>query len=305
MNHSPLSSPGSTFLPRETSAWTEPLTLQIQHQTLYHYEGSVTESYNEARLHPVTDPCQTCTQFHLEVRPEARIREFPDAYDNDVQYIDLPKIHATLEVIATSIVQTRSDDRGALSQNYPKNSLADPSIQIECFEYLQESTHIDFSPLVIAESEKIVKALENDIWIQAWGILSYVHTNISYQSQSTHVETRPDEVLACQQGVCQDFAHLMIAMCRAQGIPARYISGYFYQPERPPEHAEASHAWVEIYLPNFGWKGLDPTHQREVDTRYVKLASGRDYADIRPLSGSYRGKGNATMDVFVKVQHLP
>ena len=96
----------------------------------------------------------------------------------------------------------------------------------------------------------------------------------------------------------------MIAICRTQGIPARYVSGYFFNEKRHMDETEASHAWVEVFLPHFGWKGFDPTHDRESDTRYIKLAVGRDYADIRPISGSFRGKGTKEMTVEVRVEQV-
>jgi transglutaminase-like putative cysteine protease len=94
----------------------------------------------------------------------------------------------------------------------------------------------------------------------------------------------------------------MLALCRTQGIPARYVSGYFYDNERPADEPEASHAWAEVFLPGYGWKGIDPTHDRLADTRYVKLAVGRDYADIRPVNGTYRGRGTRKLIVEVQVR---
>jgi transglutaminase-like putative cysteine protease len=108
-------------------------------------------------------------------------------------------------------------------------------------------------------------------------------------------------VLATRRGVCQDYAHAMLALCRVQGIPARYVSGYFHNVERLPGEIEASHAWVETLLPGYGWKGFDPTHDRIVDTRYIRLATGRDYGDIRPVSGTFRGRGTRLLTVDVKI----
>jgi transglutaminase-like putative cysteine protease len=118
------------------------------------------------------------------------------------------------------------------------------------------------------------------------------------------VNTRPEEVVKMRKGVCQDFAHVLLGMCRSVGIPARYVSGYFFNPDRQPDELEASHAWVEVFLPGYGWKGFDPTHNRMPDTRYVKLAVGRDYGDIRPISGTFRGKGTRQMAVEVRVRRL-
>jgi transglutaminase-like putative cysteine protease len=111
-------------------------------------------------------------------------------------------------------------------------------------------------------------------------------------------------VINKKQGVCQDFTHLMLGICRTHGIPARYVSGYFLNQHKLPGEIEASHAWLEVFIPDYGWKGYDPTHRRESDTRYVKLAVGRDYADIRPIGGTFRGKGTRKMVVEVSVQRI-
>ena len=141
-----------------------------------------------------------------------------------------------------------------------------------------------------------------DLWRDAVAIGRHIYKNFTYTPNFTTVNTKPSEVLATRRGVCQDFAHLMLGMCRSMNIPARYVSGYFFNPQRQEKEIEASHAWVEIFLPGYGWKGFDPTHDRVPDTRYVKLAVGRDYADIRPVSGSFRGHGTREMIVEVQVE---
>ncbi len=130
----------------------------------------------------------------------------------------------------------------------------------------------------------------------------HVHATLAYSPNATKVNTRVVDVLDSRCGVCQDFAHLMLGLCRSAGIPARYVSGYFLNPTRRPEELEASHAWVEILLPGFGWRGYDPTHRRVPGTNYVKLARGRDYGDIRPVSGTFRGRGTREMSVEVQVR---
>jgi transglutaminase-like putative cysteine protease len=112
------------------------------------------------------------------------------------------------------------------------------------------------------------------------------------------------EALENRRGVCQDFANVTIALCRSRGIPARYVSGYFFNGKTEESEVEASHAWLEVYLPGYGWKGYDPTHRRTVDVRYIKLAVGRDYADVRPVAGRFLGRGRQSMEVEVRVRRL-
>jgi transglutaminase-like putative cysteine protease len=117
------------------------------------------------------------------------------------------------------------------------------------------------------------------------------------------VRTTADEVLALGRGVCQDFAHVLIAACRSGGIPARYVSGYLYDAEAEAEHA-ASHAWVDVFNPELGWLSLDPTHDREQNDHYVRVAVGRDYADVPPTRGVYRGTASESLEVSVRVWAL-
>lgn len=128
-----------------------------------------------------------------------------------------------------------------------------------------------------------------------------------YDPQATDVHTTVEETLQLKRGVCQDFAHLMIAMCRAKGIPARYVSGYHFIGDLQGGHADyeqASHAWVEAYIPNKGWVGYDPTNNGMVNWRYVKIGHGRDYRDIVPVKGVYTGLAAQTLMVEVDVKIL-
>jgi transglutaminase-like putative cysteine protease len=126
--------------------------------------------------------------------------------------------------------------------------------------------------------------------------MQFVHGFLKYESNSTHVHTHMSELLRDRRGVCQDFAHLLIGLCRARKIPARYVSGYL-----ATEAASATHAWVEVFLPGYGWRGLDPTHNCQIGETYVKIGNGRDYADVPPISGHYRGTREHTMTVDVKI----
>lgn len=127
-----------------------------------------------------------------------------------------------------------------------------------------------------------------------------------YRSGATTVSTHASEVIRNRTGVCQDFAHAMIALCRAVGIPARYVSGYFYDTSRGHSlrGSEASHAWAEVYIDKFGWIGLDPTNNKVIDDTYIVIATGRDYRDVTPVVGTYYGSGKSIMDVTVRVDRL-
>jgi transglutaminase-like putative cysteine protease len=172
------------------------------------------------------------------------------------------------------------------------------------FDFLHSSEFVSLEADVWREAVDALPSGVTDIWPDTVAIGEHIHRNYKYTPLSTNVNTRAVEVVKKKQGVCQDFAHLMLGLCRTHGIPARYVSGYFLNKNRLPGEIEASHAWLEVFIPGYGWKGYDPTHRRETDTRYVKLAVGRDYSDIRPVGGTFRGKGTRKMVVEVTVDRV-
>ena len=282
---------------------SEPLLLLISHLTRYTYDGPVNDSFNEARLQPISDSLQQCREFRFRLDPETPVRDYPDFYTNCVHYFDVPDPHETLEVEATSLVQTMPETRGVIPAVAP-GQLKDPSIGEHYFDFLHSSEFVSLGADVWRESLDALPDGLQDVWGDVVKVGEHIHRNYKYTPLSTNVNTRSDEVIKKKQGVCQDFAHLMIGICRTHGIPARYVSGYFLNRHKLPGEIEASHAWIETYIPGYGWKGYDPTHRRETDTRYVKIAVGRDYSDIRPVGGTFRGKGTRNMVVEVSVQRV-
>lgn len=282
--------------------WTQPLRLRVNHVTRYHYHDDVWDSFNEARLQPLSDDCQTCEQFELRIQPQALIRDYPDFYTNCVHYFDIVPPHRDLSVHAISLVNTHMDNRGPTPLFCHPASLLDKNVREDYHLFLQDSQFVSLEPEIWRESMDAHPGPIEAIWHDTVILGRHVFQNFKYAPSLTTVNTKPKEVITSRQGVCQDFAHLLLGMCRCRGIPARYVSGYFYNPNRKPDEVEASHAWIEVFLPGYGWKGYDPTHDRVPDTRYVKLAIGRDYADIRPLCGTFRGKGTREMIVDVRIQ---
>jgi transglutaminase-like putative cysteine protease len=280
--------------------WAEPLLLKVRHLTRYNYHGQVWDSFNEARLQPVSDHAQLCSKFFLRIEPIAEVREYPDFFGNSVHYFDVKAPHECLEVEAESLLQTCPDTRGAVPASNPPEALKDTSIVENYFDFLHDSNFVSLEQDVWRESVDALPQGVSDLWQDTLTIGAHIKRTFTYVPRLTTVNTKPSEVVRTRQGVCQDFAHVMLGICRIHGIPARYVSGYFYNPNRAPDEIEASHAWIEVYLPGYGWKGFDPTHNRVTDTRYVKVAAGRDYGDIRPVSGTFRGVG--TREFVVEVQ---
>lgn len=291
-------------VPENREVWCEPLLLQVRHLTRFIYQGPTQDSFNEARLQPASDHAQECREFALHIEPGALVRDYPDFFANCVHYFDVAPPHESLSVEAVSVVQTRPDARGEPLSVNPPHALISNDVVENWFEFLQDSAFVSLDKEIWREACDAVPRGLTDLWQDARAIGSHIYRSFRYTPNLTTVNTRPVDVLRTRQGVCQDFAHIMLGMCRSLGIPARYVSGYFFNPERKPEEIEASHAWVEVLLPGFGWKGFDPTHDRVPDTRYVKIATGRDYGDIRPVSGTFRGRGTREMIVEVYVTRL-
>jgi transglutaminase-like putative cysteine protease len=213
--------------------------------------------------------------------------------------------HDSLTVEARSVVETYADVRD-FSVFSPLSALSGLERDERYYDFLSASPRVALGPMWQHEGEGIVGGID-DVRQQAMTIMAYIFEHFNYVSGSTHVESRIEEVFQQRRGVCQDFAHIMIALCRAVRIPARYVSGYFHVERataRPADDTTASHAWVECFLPAIGWVAYDPTHNRRAGERYIKLGAGRDYTDVRPLAGSYRGQAQVAMEVSVEVEQL-
>ncbi len=152
------------------------------------------------------------------------------------------------------------------------------------------------------EAQDALSGGRGDVWGDVRRICQHVFRTFAYKPRATGVGTRATDALKLRSGVCQDFAHVALGLCRCSGIPARYVSGYFIKSQRHPDEEEASHAWIEAFVPGYGWAAYDPTHDRPADERYVKVAAGRDYGDIRPVSGTYRGGKTRSLNVEVQVR---
>lgn len=281
------------------------MQLSVLHTTRYDYQSPVSDSFNDAHLCPVSDDFQVCEQFELKIDPgPVGVLRRLDFYTNQVHHFEILQAHAHLEVAAYSVVTTYTDTRNVAVFSDPK-SLAGLVMDERYYDFLHRSERVSLSTPVLHSVRQL--ELTGDVRERVERIMSHIFENFTYSPGATQVETPVERVLDLKQGVCQDFAHVMIAFCRAEGIPARYVSGYFYT-ERcgagTLDDNSASHAWVECYLPGIGWVGYDPTHNRQVSEIYIKVASGRDYVDVRPLAGTYRGASTAELSVDVKVMRL-
>jgi transglutaminase-like putative cysteine protease len=276
--------------------------LSILHRTTFTYAGKAHDSFNEVRLRPIDDAFQKCVNFDLRLEPTATPQEYSDFYGNTIHYFDIAEGHTKLIVEAQSLVETTpNDDRPSVPS--VSSSDLERSAEREMFAEFYTSSH--YVPLEVELWREAQDALcdgRADVWNEVCRLGRHIYRTFAYKPKTTGVSTRANDALKLRMGVCQDFAHVHLGLCRSLGIPARYVSGYFFNTTRRPREIEASHAWIEAYVPGFGWAAFDPTHDRPADDRYVKVAVGRDYADIRPINGTYRGAPTRSLKVDVKVR---
>ena len=282
------------------------MKFSIRHTTSYHYSQPVCDSFNDAHLCPVSDDFQECQTFDLEINPpSSSVLRRLDFYMNQVHHFEVMEPHDSLSVTARSLVETFPDTRDQ-SAPIPLLSLSGLDRDERYYDFLSTSCRVRLGSMWTHEAETIVRGTD-DVRFRAEAIMHFIYEAFDYVAGSTHVASTIEEVFPQRRGVCQDFAHIMIALCRAAGIPSRYVSGYFYV-DRPVDHpannSAVSHAWVECFLPGVGWVAYDPTHNRRAGDTYIELAMGRDYADVRPLAGTYRGAAEVKMDVSVLVERV-
>jgi transglutaminase-like putative cysteine protease len=276
--------------------------LSILHRTTFTYAGKAHDSFNEVRLRPIDDAFQKCVNFDLRLEPTATPQDYSDFYGNTIHYFDIAEGHTKLIVEAQSLVETTPNDDRPCVPSVSSSDL-EHSAEREMFAEFYTSSH--YVPLEVELWREAQDALcdgRADVWNEVCRLGRHIYRTFAYKPKTTGVSTRANDALKLRMGVCQDFAHVHLGLCRSLGIPARYVSGYFFNTTRRPREIEASHAWIEAYVPGFGWAAFDPTHDRPADDRYVKVAVGRDYADIRPINGTYRGAPTRSLKVDVKVR---
>jgi transglutaminase-like putative cysteine protease len=279
--------------------------LRIRHRTELRYDGVATESVNEVRMLPRPGPLLRVEAATVMVTPNGQLRTHTDAFGNSVVWFQIVEPHQCLVVEAEATVEVLeplSPVLGAATVGQ-WGALADPSYRDEMTEFLVPSTFTGDGDDLTALSADLALAEDGGVarWVE--DLAHAVARAIAYETGATTVDTSALEVARLRRGVCQDLAHVSIALCRRRGIPARYISGWLHYPgaDGPGE----SHAWIEAHVPGEGWMAIDPTHPGRSDIDHVPVAMGRDYADVPPIRGSYLGAPATTMSVWVDIREQP
>jgi transglutaminase-like putative cysteine protease len=295
------------------------MLLHVTHETRYAYTPAVETAQHLAHLKPIATASQRLLSHALAIQPEpAQRSESPDVYGNTRAFFALASTHEALVVTAESVVETSAPQLSpAAAPTLPWEEVR------ERFRYIKDSGYDAASEFVFpstyvprhgdfAAYARPSFAPGRPAFEAAMDLTLRMYRDFQYDTESTEVSTPAVEALALRKGVCQDFAHIMIACLRTMGLPARYVSGYLLT--RPPPGrprlvgADASHAWVSLYLPGTDgpgdWADFDPTNGRQPGEDYVTLAVGRDYADVSPMRGVLHGGARHTLEVRVTVQPL-
>lgn len=277
-------------------------TFKIQHITTYEYDRLIQESMNEIKIFPVISSDQEVLQQELIITGSPEVHYFYDYWDNKTGNFNLFPPHKTLIIDSRLVVRTtRSSD---LTINFI--SVFDEMWnEVNGNLKMVELSRPDFirSQSQINEITELVYSPDNSVAITIKNCCEYIFSHFNYIKGITTVETTIDEILEKNAGVCQDFAHVMLQILRTLNIPSRYVSGYICPNKSGLRGEGATHAWVEAWIPRFGWAGIDPTNNVWVTNTHVKLATGRNFADCSPVKGSFRGPANQHLTVFVSVDY--
>jgi transglutaminase-like putative cysteine protease len=280
------------------------MRLAVSHRTVFHYAAPVGQSVNTLRLEPRAFPYQKTLSALVRVLPATRVRRFTDLFANITHHFELTEPHTRLEIDSRIRVRNLPLDIPEAALVADASGYGDASVRELIWPYLHDSGRVPTSPEIWRQGLDLTDRFPS-VHGKAMAVMEWIHREFRYDSDATDVNTRTEDAFARRHGVCQDFTHVMLGLCRSVGIAARYASGYLYN--GPRDHligAQASHAWCEVYLPGAGWIGFDPTNNTLADERYVKAAVGRDYDDVAPVTGTYVGTSHRRMEVTVVVEKL-
>src|SRR5215467_6931853 len=274
--------------------------LSVEHDLRLEYDAFIRESCIELRLRPRTLPHQTVAAFSLAVGPPTPVHLYQDWNGNLVHHLSIAKFHERIEVRGQSVVSTHpvAPPIAELADAVPVRALP-PDLQ----DWVGLEGPLAPTARVRALARSLRPPARSTLGERVLAYSRELRQRFAYRKNVTRYDSRPDDFLAAGGGVCQDFAHLMLTLLRLDGIPCRYVSGYLHV-ESPKEPAQ-SHAWIEFHSPTHGWVPFDPTHDREIDERYVVVAYGRHYDDVPPNKGIYRGGAKETLHAEVRTRVVP
>ncbi len=278
------------------------MLLKTTHVTELDYSGLIAETVMELRMAPRQEQRQHRLSFDLSVGPPSAIRNYFDWLGNTVHTFSINGLHRRIKIIAVSVVDTarRTVELPAIADRWPLESGLDYTL----FDFLQLQDPVADCAELDALAKQMTPAAGSPLHELVLGIVGMIGRDFRYEQGITTATSTIADVLKHGGGVCQDFTHLMIALLRKLGVPARYVSGFIYAGHRGYRGASQSHAWVEVFFPSIGWIGFDPTNGCATGENFVKIAVGRHYRDVPPHRGVYRSNAKETMKVEVNTEEL-
>lgn len=282
-----------------------PARIRVRHVTDYSYEKPVTASYNELRVTPRTGPTQVVLEARLDVTPVGRVLDYVDYFGTVVHVLDLRVPHRSLVIVGTAVVETGWPVDTTRTQHLTWDDTLTDQFGGRFVEYLQPTAYTPHQPQILEAGRRLREASASPVGAPEL-VGHWVRERVRYAPGTTEVHTSAVEALDAGSGVCQDFAHLAIAVLRAAGVPARYVSGYLH-PKAEAVIGETvsgeSHAWIEAWDGQM-WVAHDPTNGRTVGRDHVLVATGRDYGDVAPVKGVIAGGGSSRLDAAVEITRL-
>jgi transglutaminase-like putative cysteine protease len=273
----------------------------ITHITRYSYTQPVIDSVNQIMLYPLQDERQDVLAQELDISGNPLVDTFTDYFGNQIGVFTVIQPHQMLTITAAIEVATHPLVEPVITEPIDRQWAALDTLDTQhpYMDYLQQEEFkqvADVAGIVAGLVQMQQAPLQN-----ALALSTYIYQNFQYRKGITSVETGMDEIWQLKAGVCQDFAHLLLVMLRMLKIPARYVSGYICPQDTELRGEGATHAWVEAYIPYYGWLGLDPTNNCLAGERHVRLATGRNFSDCTPVKGTYKGSAAHTLEVSVVI----
>jgi len=278
----------------------------IRHLTKYQYSTMVSESIMQLFMQPRTESApyssQRCFAFEVSLQPRARVLPYRDYLGNTLHTFTIPAQHLALTIVTRAVVEVQpppllpealSADAWALLDAATANG--------DYWDALAQTELTMPTPLLHELAENIAAYRRDDPLTVLLEINKRLYESMEYKAKSTRVDSPIDVALAQRSGVCQDFAQIMISLLRGLRIPSRYVSGYMAHRRSDRSAEDATHAWVEAWLPDLGWVGFDPTNNSLADDHYIRVAIGRDYNDVPPTRGVFKGGASSALSVAVQV----
>jgi transglutaminase-like putative cysteine protease len=283
---------------------------RLVHVTRFSYDGPVSESYNELRLRPRHDDNQSCLSFRVTTSPAAKATGHQDFYGNWVHLFHILPEHRSLRVETEAVVLMHPQLPPVSETSLGEFDARREAVGDEYFDWISPSRYCPFLPEIADLAREAEQACDGTLHGFGSTAAALINRTFRYQKGATHVHSSVADCLATRAGVCQDFSHLLISLLRGRGVPARYVSGYLVPRQTPDERGAmervigglASHAWVQMYTPDAGWLGLDPTVGEFVEIQHIRIAYGRDYGDVPPVRGVYKGHAGQSLSVDVLVR---